>query len=63
MFSVIANIIDLDQNAPSGSCCSGSALFAYAILVLEILGHLIIQKEHIKYNISSIISALFRCMM
>ena len=40
----IANIIDPDQNAPSGAVWSGSILFAYdilsATLVYEILGYL-----------------------
>ena len=39
-----ANSVDPDQTAPSGAVWSGSALFAYAILlatlVYEILGHL-----------------------
>ena len=39
-----AKSIDPDQTAPSGAVWSGSALFAYAILlatlVYEILGHL-----------------------
>ena len=41
--SGMANSVDPDQTAPSGAVCSGSTLFAYAILsgtlVHEILGH------------------------
>ena len=40
----MANSVDPDQNAPVGAFWSGSALFAYAILlvvlVYKILGHL-----------------------
>ena len=40
----MANSVDPDQTAPSGTVWSGSALFAYAILsatlVYKILGHL-----------------------
>ena len=40
----MANSEDPDQTAPSGAVWSGSALFAYSILleklVFEILGHL-----------------------
>ena len=39
----MANSVDTDQTAPSGAVWSGSALFAYAILlenlVHKILGH------------------------
>ena len=41
----MANSVDPDQTAPSGTVWSGSALFAYAILsdtlVHKILGHLL----------------------
>ena len=44
MLSGMANSEDPDQTAPSGAVWSGSALFAYGILlvtlVFEILGHL-----------------------
>ena len=44
VFSGIANSVDPDQTAPEDAVWSGSALFAYAILlttlVYEILGHL-----------------------
>ena len=43
-----ANSIDPDQTAPSGAVWSGSAMFAYAILlatlVYEILGDLLYAK-------------------
>ena len=43
IFGKMANNVDADQTAPSGAVWSGSALFAYAILletlVYKILGH------------------------
>ena len=45
ILSEMANSVDPDQTAPSGAVWSGSALFAYAILlstlVYEILEHLL----------------------
>ena len=37
----MANSVDPDQTAPEGAVWSGSALFAYSILMCEILGHLL----------------------
>ena len=44
-----ANSVDPDQTAPSGAVWSGSALFVYAILsailVYEILGHILYSND------------------
>ena len=49
ILSGMANIADPDQTTPSGAVCSGSALFAHAILlntlVYKILGHLVHSLE------------------
>ena len=46
----MANSVDPDQTAPEGAVLSGSALFAYAIL-LEILAYKFLG--HLPYIISS----------